>query len=720
MGGDTVKQVFRFVALGALFLIPLTPLLVPTSFFFPFITGKAFYFRTLVEIVFAAWIGLALIDKNYRPRFSWIGAGVLAFVVWMFIADLFAINVLKAFWSNFERMEGWMLLAHLAALFFAGGAVLRVEHKWRLWFFISLGVSVIVVCYALLQLAGSIAIHQGSSRIDASFGNSAYLGIYLLFNVFLAGWLALTEREAWIKWSLIALAVIEGFLVFMTETRGTVLGLLAGLLLAGLLTALTAGKRARTIAAVGMAVIVVVAGGLWLARDSAFVQSNHTLQRVTSISLDDLSVRFMIWNIAWKGFLDRPITGYGQEGFNYAFNAHYDPALYAQEQWFDRAHNAFIDWLIAGGLPALILYLFLFGSVITLLWARSELSRPERIALTAAFAGYAVHNLVVFDNLYAYVYFFAILALVDSQVSRPIAYFEKAKTVGNETATTAVLPLTIVAAVLLIGFINYPGIRASSGLIAAITPRSNPAENLAAFQEVLAHPAFAAQEIREQLVSFALDVTQNPNMPEELRTQAASLAISEMEAQNTEHPGDARSQLQLSLAYRAAGDTKSALAAIDAAHALSPNKEQIYIQRGVTAWDLGDTKAVQEAFHAAYALGPQFTDLAAYSAAGDIVAGDIAAAHKTLMDAFGTTVVDSDALAVAYYRMKDYPDLIALWKLRVEKSQSIQAYFGLAAAYHVGGNTGAAIATLNAVVAKYPEAKEQANQLLSQINSGAK
>jgi hypothetical protein len=40
--GGTAKQIARWVALGALFLIPLTPLIVVNSYFSPFITGKAF------------------------------------------------------------------------------------------------------------------------------------------------------------------------------------------------------------------------------------------------------------------------------------------------------------------------------------------------------------------------------------------------------------------------------------------------------------------------------------------------------------------------------------------------------------------------------------------------------------------------------------------------------------------------------------------------------
>ncbi|MSU73881.1 hypothetical protein EXS56_01945, partial [Candidatus Kaiserbacteria bacterium] len=54
------KQIARWVALGALFLLPFTPLVVTGGFFFPFITGKAFYLRTLIEIAVGAWIVLAL------------------------------------------------------------------------------------------------------------------------------------------------------------------------------------------------------------------------------------------------------------------------------------------------------------------------------------------------------------------------------------------------------------------------------------------------------------------------------------------------------------------------------------------------------------------------------------------------------------------------------------------------------------------------------------
>ncbi|MBI4065737.1 O-antigen ligase family protein [Candidatus Kaiserbacteria bacterium] len=714
----TAKSVAKWVALGALFLLPFTPLIVADGYFFPFITGKAFYLRTLIEIAVSAWIVLALLDREYRPRFSWIGAAIIGFVAWMFIADAFAINATKAFWSNFERMEGWVLLIHLLGLFFASSAILRVEKKWKAWFLASIGVSVILIGYALLQLNGSLAIHQGSTRIDATLGNSAYLAVYLLFSTFIALWLALTEKYAWLKWSLIVIAVMEGILIFFTETRGTIIGLVLALTLAAVLTLITAGGRARRAAAIGLAFIILASAAFYAARDSAFVQNNHVLQRIASISINDGQTRFTIWKMAFKGVLERPLTGYGQEGFNYIFNKHYEPSLFKQEQWFDRAHNAFIDWLTAGGIPAFLLYISLFGSAIFLLWRNTQLSRPERIALTAVLVGYAIHNIFVFDNLYSYIYFFAILALIDSQVSRPIEKLENIPELTLEDGTTYALPIAAVALLALIWFVNISGIKTASGLIKSISPNpSGISENISAFEELSSRSSFAAQEIREQMVSFAGAIAGNQSVTNEQKQKMAILAITESQKQVAEYPLDARGHLQLSYAYRIAGYAADALKEIKIASQLSPKKEQFLIETGIIEWDIGDIKAAQKDFNAAYELGPQFQELALYSAVGNIAAGDQKEANRILLASFGTENVDHDILSTAYYRAKDWSRLISFWKLRVEKpGASAETWFSLAAAYYASGDKANAIKTINAAVARYPDSAESAAAAIKQIN----
>jgi len=711
------KSIARWTTLGALFLIPLTPLIVSSSYFFPFITGKAFFFRIAVEIAVTAWVVLAFLDKEYRPRFSWIGAVVLAFVAWMFIADLFSINVVKAFWSNFERMEGWVLLIHLLGFFFAASAVFRVEQKWRAWFLTSLGVSIVICAYALLQLAGALSIHQGSVRIDATLGNSAYLAIYLLFNTFIALWLAFSEKRAWLKWSLIALAALEAVLIFFTETRGTIIGLVLALTLAAFLTAITAGHKARRLAVTALALIAILVGGFYLARNSSFIQENHVLQRVASISLADGQTRFTIWHMAFQGVLERPLTGWGQEGFNYIFNKYYDPSLYQQEPWFDRAHNAFIDCLTAGGIPAFVLYLSLFGSALALLWRSQELSRAERILLTAALTGYACHNLFVFDNLTSYIYFFALLALVDSQVARPFLWLESKPVLTAEDGMTYALPFAAVAAFAIIWSVNIPGIRAATELITAMTPSSVGLKvNIATFEDLAAHPAFAAQEIREQIVSFAAAIAQGSSATDAEKGRIISLAVTEMQKQVAAYPLDARERLHLSYAYRIVGDSAKTLQEIKAAALLSPKKEEIWIEAGAVEWDQGDVKAAQADFNTAYALGKQFSILAAYAAAGDIAVGDQPAADKVLLEAYGTTAVDSDILVVAYSNTKNWPRLIALLKSRTDKpGAGADNWFKLASAYYMAGDTASAITTVHKAVALYPDAASTGDAIIKQI-----
>lgn len=719
-GEGTAKQIARWTALGALFLIPLTPLVVANSFFFPFITGKAFYFRILVEIAFSAWILLAFLDKEYRPRFSWIGIAVLAFLAWMLIADSFAINAAKAFWSNFERMEGWILVVHLAAFFFAAGAVLRVEEKWRAWFLTSLGVSVIISGHAILQLAGAMPIHQSSARVDASLGNATYLAIYFVFNVFIAGWLALTEKRAWLKWSLVALAALEAVLVFFTETRGAIVALSVGLTLAALLAALTAGKHARRVAAFALALIALLGGTFYLARDSSFVRSNEILERVASISSKDGEVRFMIWHMAWEGFLARPVTGWGQEGFNYVFDRFYDPGMYAQEPWFDRAHNAFIDWLIAGGAPAFLLFVSLFAFAVWFLWRRSELSRPERIALTCALVGYAIHDLFVFDNLYSYVYFFAILALIDSQIGRPIPALVNAQELDGSGGFAYGLPIAGIAAAVLVWTLNVSGMTVASGLITAISNApDSPARNISIFKDLAAHPAFAAQEVREQMVSFASSVIQSQNATNEQKGEMVTLAIDEMKKQTARYPLDTRELLQLAYAYRAAGDLQDALASAQAALKTSPTKEEILTFVGATEWEMGDLAAAKENFDQAYALGPQFPELAAYAAVGAYGIGDAARGDAILTKAYGTTIVDSDILAIAYYRMKDWSRLEKLWELRTKTPDATaQTFFSLAAVYYTAGDRAAALQIVREAMARFPDAKDAGEAAIKQIESG--
>jgi hypothetical protein len=62
------SSVLRWIAISALFAIPFIVFIIATSLFFPYITGKNFMFRFLVEIAGGAWLGAALLNPAYRPN----------------------------------------------------------------------------------------------------------------------------------------------------------------------------------------------------------------------------------------------------------------------------------------------------------------------------------------------------------------------------------------------------------------------------------------------------------------------------------------------------------------------------------------------------------------------------------------------------------------------------------------------------------------------------
>src|SRR5262249_52926761 len=102
----TITTWLRTGLVIGLFCLFVTPLVITNSLFFPFISGKAFFFRILVELLFGAWLVLICLDRNYRPRRSLLALALGALLVVVTLATVFGQNPYHSFWSNSERMEG--------------------------------------------------------------------------------------------------------------------------------------------------------------------------------------------------------------------------------------------------------------------------------------------------------------------------------------------------------------------------------------------------------------------------------------------------------------------------------------------------------------------------------------------------------------------------------------------------------------------------------------
>jgi O-antigen ligase len=717
----TTKTIARWTAIGALFLIPFLSLYVSNGMFFPFITGKNFVFRALVEIAAAAWLVLIACDKVYRPRFSWTLVWYKLLVVWMVVANFMALNPHKAFWSNYERMDGWVTLVHLYILFVVMASVLSAEKLWRKWWLAFIAANALVCVHGLMQVLGAAQIHQGSTRIDASLGNAEYFAGYLLFAIAVTVWQAFetrTEKQKWLRYGLFALAAIQLVLLFNTGTRGTLIGLVAGGMFGSALWIFEAGKQGRKIAASVLAILVLLVGGLYVARDSAFVKGSENINRLASVFelKEALGPRLIIWDMAIEGIHERPVFGWGQEGFNYVFNKYYDPRMYAQEPWFDRAHNVFLDWAIAGGIPAVLLFIAVLLTAAFSLY-RSKVSRYERILLLSALVAYAVQGLAVFDNLFTYIPFVAILAMAHTSSSRPMRMFERTREVTGSNLDTLVAPAAIIVGVAALWMVNMPSVLASANLIDALTPSNQVEARLSYFKAAVENDGLGHQEITEQLLSFASQAAVDGSLSQSQRQQIVDYAGEQMNAELLQAPEDARLHLQYALFLRSINAYTEAQQESSVARSLSPKKQSIILEQGIEAFQQGQYPAAKEYFTQAYELNTENTEMAMYIAAAEIASKNVAGGKATLQQTFGTTTVTHPMVVLAYYQIRDWNNLIEVLREKVRQTNDVNDEFQLAAAYSQAGRRDDAIAAIRETIVRHPEATSQGQSFLQQLGA---
>jgi len=732
-----LERMLRWIALAGIFALPFIVFIVAQTLFFPYITGKNFAFRIIVEIITGAWLALALVRPEYRPRRSWLLAAFAVFILIVAVADASGVNPFKSFWSNYERMDGWVTLAHLFAYFVVASSILNTEKLWRRFWLTSLGISIAVGVYGLLQLAGISALGQGgtgglNARLDATFGNPIYLAAFMLFNIFIAALLwvqspAMRDKSlrTVVSFGYGGLIALDILILFFTGTRGTILGLIGGVLLGALILVVYARgeERIRRAAIWTVAGIIIVSGAFWLMRDAQWINRVGFLDRLATISVSDNTVkaRFMNWGMAWQGVKERPLLGWGQENYAIVFDKYYDPQMYAQEQWFDRVHNIIFDWLVAAGFIGLLSYLSIIMCALWCIWRADVFSVAERAILSGLIAGYFFHNLFVFDNITSYVLFTSVLAFV---AWRTAAARNAPPLFQYPHIPYRALPaVTAIVAVGLWGvawFVNANALAQNRTLLQAIAPQAGGlTKNLEYFKEAIAYKSAGTQEAREQLVQAATQITGGQNLPDTIKKQFLETASSEIDQQAKSSPLDARFPLFLGVLLDAYGNFSDAKPALERAHELSPQKQTILFELAYNAQMRGDNAQSLQLFKEAYELAPDFNSARIYYAAVAIALQKDQLADELLAPLMQSGAAADPRITAAYVTRGRYDKIVTIWRAHVKAQPTdAQARFTLAAALFEMGNHTEAIAVLEDAGRDIPSTKTQADSLIEQIRSG--
>ncbi|MEK9182375.1 MAG: O-antigen ligase family protein [Patescibacteria group bacterium] len=729
------NNILKYLIYGGLFLMPFIPLIISSSMYFPFITGKNFAFRILAEIIIGLWAVLAVRDSKYRPKFSLISWSVLIFVAIIALADTFGVSPYKSFWSNYERMEGLVTLLHLLGLFFAVSSVLKTEKMWSRFFHTSIGVSVILGIYGLFQLSGAIAINQGGVRVDGTLGNATYLAIYMLFHIFLTFFFMVKRHYGkgegrffsdYINYIYGAIIALQAVMLYYTASRGPILGLMGGVLISSILIAVFERERKgiRIASFATLAAIVIIGGSFMTFRDSNFVRNSKVLARFSDITVSERTTRsrFMIWNMAYQGFKERPALGWGQENFNYVFNKYYNPKMYDQEQWFDRTHNVFFDWLVAGGALGILSYLSIFFAVIYSLWKRngSNLSIAEESILTGLLVGYFFQNLFVFDNVTSYILFFVVIAYAHSRKVSQSDNIPVKKSVETNSPIFRWVVVPIIGALTLFSFyfFNYKGYSASRALIQAMMPYSDGVgKNLEFFKKALAYGSFGDSEIREQLVQSSVRIATSDASPEN-KQAFFDFTVDQMKKQLTRTPDDARYHLFTGSMFTAFRQYDQGLKGLQKASELSPKKQSIRFEIIGNLINSGKTAEALKLAKETFELETSSNQSRVIYAVATIYAKDEKLADELLTPIQGTDFID-DRVVSAYAFAKRYGKIIPIIQARINKDPSnVQNHISLAAAYLGNSQREAAVAEIQKIIEINPQFKTQGEFYIKEIRAG--
>ncbi|MDB5194398.1 MAG: hypothetical protein JWN50_412 [Parcubacteria group bacterium] len=717
------RNTLKWIALAGLFIIPFIPFLVSSSLFFPFITTKGYVFRIIVEVIFAAWALLALIDPVYRPKKTWTTYALFIFIIVIGLADLFGAAPMKSFWSNSERMEGFVSLLHLGMFYLVIRNTFR-EIDWKRFWNTSLAAAFLMAIYCFFQLLGVLEIHQGGARVDGTLGNAAYLAVYMLFHIFIALFYMVREKSNVTRWVYGLLALVLTIVLYYTATRGAILGLLGGLLITALLGLKNReNKLERKLSIAYVAVFAVIVLGFFAFKNTSFVKNSQVLERFATISSSELKTegRSFVWPMAVQGVKEHPLLGWGQENFNYVFNEHYSPEMFQLEPWFDRAHNIFLDWAIAGGLLGLLAYLSLYVVLLYYVWKKENgLSSADRALITGLVAAYFFHNLFVFDHLISYILFISVLAFVDLHVAA--APFFGEKTMNEETVRNIGTPVVLVLLLVTVYFVNIRPINANATLISALQSiqTSDAAGAVSAFEKAYGEARLGRPEIVEQIASNAPSILASTLSTAD-KNAFYVFAIKAVEGQAAELSGDARYQLLAGTFLENTGQFDAALTYLDKAQTLTPGKQLVYFEIAGISINKGDYQAALKTLKTAYELDTADTDAEAAYLVGAIYAGDrgLETTLKNDLLTKAPALLSDDRVAGAYLATNRTSDLIAILEARVLANPSDpQGYVNIAAAYLKAGNTAGAIAELQKFETALPQYKTDADQYIAQIKAG--
>lgn len=341
-----------------------------------------------IAIAVLGWILDGLINKRWRARWHIVFAPLIFYLLWNVFAAAISARPLHSLGAVADNE--WALVMMLM-LFWTVDDVKMLSNL----VYAFLATSSAATVYAIWQTFAGVELYRGVPLGPMGWGfyrSVGFYGFYLTFagfamTVFFLSSGFWVELKTKMRWLFGTLAVASFLAVVATFARSIWLSFGAAIPL----FAFTRSRRTGLI--VTAALFIVVSAGILTLPAIRF--------RVESIiDISQNETRLNLWKTALRIAQDHPVTGVGEDNWDYVFDN------YRVDGYYDtivHPHNDYLTVLVSSGVPGLLAFLAIWGVTLTAGFRASLYANDERLRAIALGSTFSVVGLLVggiFQNYY--------------------------------------------------------------------------------------------------------------------------------------------------------------------------------------------------------------------------------------------------------------------------------------------------------------------------------
>lgn len=439
---EIIDLLIEFSYLAIIFIVPIYfSIVFPTYNFFEL--GKLFFFKifiwllfflTVIKLVFFYSPGI-LSGRSLKEKHSFLKKYFLVpflFILGLGMSLFFSINRTQSFFGSYDRQSGF-----LSYLFYFFGFILivfnvltiknsfsREESKDRLAqkvnrMVVAMALSGLVVAiYGILQILGIDFLSWPedpllTKRTFSTFGQPNFLASWLLLVIPLSAYLFYKNKKTLLRFFYFLVFFAQLACLFFTSSRG---GLLAFgfvcLLFIVYLIFFTKLKKTYKIFICSSFSVVLISGFV-----AVNILSPGRFSSLLDIKSGSLAARINFYSAAYDAIIKKPIFGYGLDNGGEVFISYYQPdwGIYGDvSATTDRAHNIFLDIVLASGLFGLTFFIILYYYFFRLAYNNIKHKKMGALslALSLGAAGYLTSLMFSFPCVAGEIYFWIFLAVL--------------------------------------------------------------------------------------------------------------------------------------------------------------------------------------------------------------------------------------------------------------------------------------------------------------------